>query len=411
MPMHEGQPSRTTGSKLRILLGTCKIKNRTDNVEVSFTQKAFTMIKDRLGLPDYYLTNITRDHLARTSVFVCSTSERLLLGLIFKLAFYRAKFYQVSISYFPKANVTYGLILAEDSSVILQPLLSLVESYKGNPALTTYPLLLPMVAIERELERTSRRIHQWDKDINNLEEEMGQHEYPSLPMGNPLDMDFTKATRKLNHISKRVGVDILNLGYVKLSLETTESWGLGKDCAGKESFIEIEGEADQAMKEKRLLMREECRSLLLLADYEEKRMKILIQAVYQFMAQKGAKVNIELALSSAAIAKASKDDSAIMRQIAIETKRDSSAMKTIALLGMVFLPGTSVAAIFAMPVFNWDGDAMPVIKRGFGYYWAVTVPLTILVLISWGMAMLLPWRVWISRFNGRSRTRGCDTEL
>jgi hypothetical protein len=61
------------------------------------------------------------------------------------------------------------------------------------------------------------------------------------------------------------------------------------------------------------------------------------------MAQKDAKVNIELAVSSATIAKASKDDSAIMRQIAIETKRDSAAMKTIALLGMFFLPGTFVA--------------------------------------------------------------------
>ena len=61
------------------------------------------------------------------------------------------------------------------------------------------------------------------------------------------------------------------------------------------------------------------------------------------MAQKDTKLSIELALSSATIAKASKDDSAIMRQIAIETKRDSSAMKTIALLGILFLPGTSVA--------------------------------------------------------------------
>ena len=101
-----------------------------------------------------------------------------------------------------------------------------------------------MVAIERELERTSRYIHKWDKDINGLEEEMGQHEYSSRPLGNPLDMDFTKAMRKLNHISKRVGVDILNLGFVKLSLETTESWGLGKDCASKELLIEIEGEAN-----------------------------------------------------------------------------------------------------------------------------------------------------------------------
>lgn len=253
------------------------------------------MIKDRLGLPDYYLTNITRDHLARTSIFACGTSERHLLGtcvvniwmttanarvgLIFKIAFYRAKFYQVSISYFPKTNVTYGFVLARDSTAVLQPLLSFIESYKEKPAHTTYPLLLPIVAIERELERTSRRIHEWDKNINDLEEEMGQHEFSSRPMGNPLDLDFTKATRKLNHISKRVGVDILNLEYVKLSLETTESWGLGKDYAGKEPLIEIEEEAGQAMKEKRIHMREECLSLLLLANYEEKRMRILIQAV------------------------------------------------------------------------------------------------------------------------------------
>ena len=51
--------------------------------------------------------------------------------------------------------------------------------------------------------------------------------------------------------------------------------------------------------------------------------------VYQFMAQKDVKVNIALAKSSAAIAKASKDD--------------SSAMKTIAILGMFFLPGAFVA--------------------------------------------------------------------
>ena len=61
------------------------------------------------------------------------------------------------------------------------------------------------------------------------------------------------------------------------------------------------------------------------------------------MAQKDAKVNIELAASSATLARASKEDSAIMKTIAIESKKHSSAMKTIAILGMGFLPGTYVA--------------------------------------------------------------------
>ena len=61
------------------------------------------------------------------------------------------------------------------------------------------------------------------------------------------------------------------------------------------------------------------------------------------MAQRDAKVNIELAKSSTILAQASTADSAAMRQIAIESKKDSSAMKTIAILGMFFLPGTFIA--------------------------------------------------------------------
>jgi hypothetical protein len=43
------------------------------------------------------------------------------------------------------------------------------------------------------------------------------------------------------------------------------------------------------------------------------------------------------------IAQASNEDSAVMRDIAVESKKDSTAMKTIAVLGMFFLPGAFVA--------------------------------------------------------------------
>jgi hypothetical protein len=61
------------------------------------------------------------------------------------------------------------------------------------------------------------------------------------------------------------------------------------------------------------------------------------------MAQKDAKVHIALAESSATIAKAGKEDSAVMRIIALESKKDSPVMKTISILGMLFLPGTFIA--------------------------------------------------------------------
>jgi hypothetical protein len=132
------------------------------------------------------------------------------------------------------------------------------------------------------------------------------------------------------------------------------------------------------------------------------------------MARKDTIVDIALAESSAAIAKASKEDSAVTGTIAIESKRDSLAMKAIVILD-VFLPGTFIAvsiassffakyadahfrqAIFAMLAYDWDDYGVSVVESGFKYYWAVTISLTAAVLLFWGLAMLLPWRAWVAR--------------
>ena len=42
------------------------------------------------------------------------------------------------------------------------------------------------------------------------------------------------------------------------------------------------------------------------------------------------------------------------RRLAHASKRDSTAMKTISLLGAVFLPGTLVSSIFSMTFFDFQ---------------------------------------------------------
>ena len=59
-----------------------------------------------------------------------------------------------------------------------------------------------------------------------------------------------------------------------------------------------------------------------------------------------ARVNIDLANDTKILARASKEDIAVMRTIAVETKKDSSSMKTIAILGMLFLPSTFLAVSY-----------------------------------------------------------------
>lgn len=75
----------------------------------------------------------------------------------------------------------------------------------------------------------------------------------------------------------------------------------------------------------------------------------------------------------------------VTAQMAEETRQDSAAMKTIATMTLVFLPGTAVASFFSMNgMFNWSPAAGESIASPYLYvFFAVTVPLTLLVYSLW----------------------------
>ncbi|CCD50316.1 hypothetical protein BofuT4_uP090030.1 [Botrytis cinerea T4] len=44
-----------------------------------------------------------------------------------------------------------------------------------------------------------------------------------------------------------------------------------------------------------------------------------------------------------------------------------------------------------MPVFTWTPDGSMKIQKGFGYYWSVTVSLTLIILMVWGIFKFFEW--------------------
>jgi len=51
---------------------------------------------------------------------------------------------------------------------------------------------------------------------------------------------------------------------------------------------------------------------------------------------------------------------------------------------MVILPGTFISTLFAIPLFNWDAESWrDVPKSRFWFYWALTIPLTVLTVTAW----------------------------
>jgi Mg2+ and Co2+ transporter CorA len=107
------------------------------------------------------------------------------------------------------------------------------------------------------------------------------------------------------------------------------------------------------------------------------RLDIQRAALYNIIAQRESKLNFQMA--------------AEQKKLAHAAKRDSGAQKTIALLGALFLPGAWLASVFSMSFFNFqngladDGGNpdLPIVAEEFWIYWAVTIPVTAIIVGIW----------------------------
>ncbi|KAK1778709.1 hypothetical protein QBC45DRAFT_327669 [Copromyces sp. CBS 386.78] len=132
-------------------------------------------------------------------------------------------------------------------------------------------------------------------------------------------------------------------------------------------------EAIQFLRQEVKVMREAVRD-------KELRTRNLASQLSVYLSQRDSETNIEAAIAS--------------RDLAAAAREDSSAMKSIAILTMFFLPGTFFAALFAMPSVGWDQP------RHFALYWAFTIPATILTFAIWAAltqrAVVLRWMKMLS---------------
>jgi hypothetical protein len=110
-------------------------------------------------------------------------------------------------------------------------------------------------------------------------------------------------------------------------------------------------------------------ALILSAETYQARMSNQLTLILSLFSQEDQSIGID-------IAKASKS-------IALESRRDSSSMKTLAVVTMVFLPGTFIATFFAMPLFDWQASNGQVVDKRIWIYFLVAIPLTALTCAVW----------------------------
>ncbi|KAI1779752.1 hypothetical protein F4818DRAFT_152102 [Hypoxylon cercidicola] len=95
--------------------------------------------------------------------------------------------------------------------------------------------------------------------------------------------------------------------------------------------------------------------------------------------------NEYMARVSRALMRQDTDASMELARLSVEltkaAKADSSSMKVIAVMTMIFLPGTFFAALFAIPSLSWDNQ--DVVGDKFWIYWAFTIPFTLVIFLLW----------------------------
>ncbi|KAK4167923.1 hypothetical protein QBC43DRAFT_297175 [Cladorrhinum sp. PSN259] len=71
------------------------------------------------------------------------------------------------------------------------------------------------------------------------------------------------------------------------------------------------------------------------------------------------------------------------QMLADSTRRDGMSMKTLTLVGALFLPGTFLSSMFSMPFFDFSSDMNGPVSKRLWIYFVLLIPVTVIVLGAW----------------------------
>ncbi|KAI0124870.1 hypothetical protein BJ170DRAFT_685746 [Xylariales sp. AK1849] len=226
-------------------------------------------------------------------------------------------------------------------------------SYIASPGFLGYALSLAIC----------QRFDSYDGEIDwrrvRLIEKSTGYSYTGRPKRADINIDDltqwlqqTGEVRITTSLRKRILRNIVSI----LDHVASDMGSARADCIRSESQVLVE-ESTRHLLKAVPPMRSRIHAYDEFLDYMTVRVERLSTVLFALLTHKDAQTSIEQAHAS--------------RELAEAAKRDSSAMKTIAVMTMAFLPATFFAALFAVPSLDWQSDT--VIQKNHWVYWAFTV--------------------------------------
>ncbi|KPM42749.1 hypothetical protein AK830_g3773 [Neonectria ditissima] len=304
--------------------------------------------------------------------------------------------WEMMLSYSFNTNITTGFVKGTPSSDIERALLHV----KSCAAQVGHPMLLPAIILSYDLspanDQKQRDARDWLRRLENavsLRNEVEEHEQyfqDGLMEVDGLNRDLVECH---GHVMWKRPQAYLALA--KEMEKAMDNFGL------KWNVVVDDDAADPAERSHRKEIDKLHRSIVSRIDFYKvkltglenyihttlERLKVQREALYNIMSQREARLNLQIAGEQ--------------RRIAHASKRDSTAMKTLSLMGALFLPGTYLASVFSMTFFNFEdgacspyshvplstnalrAGASPVVSVQVWIYFAVTIPVTALIVGAW----------------------------
>ncbi|KAF2193510.1 hypothetical protein K469DRAFT_237497 [Zopfia rhizophila CBS 207.26] len=278
----------------------------------------------------------------------------------------------LGLSFDHERNLTYGMLLG----CIDRQAAFIITQLKELALLACHPLLLPTMILGYERSFLGEQLLRTRSEMLSVEATSGQTRWPVVGYaGQPGQSELKPDKVNTKELSKdALGVVQSATVYQRLTedlLVLADS--LVESNEVLRQFVQRDGCAFAtiyAIDERLRFLRNKTELMLpALRSYKE-RAHAQMSAVYNLIAERNNEINQQLNIDT--------------QEIAAASRKDSSAMKSVAVLTMAFLPGTFVATMFALPFFDFSaGQGQQMVLPRFWIYWAVTIPLTGTVMLLW----------------------------
>ena len=252
----------------------------------------------------------------------------------------------------------------------------------ATPTLWTHPLLLPTILLKNYMNRAQLFECTLDDQVLVLENSIGvsfagrlRRNMSTLPQNNklPTRSDMRKLT---------MGTHTILTEIIFFSRVVT----FNRDCAAY--LLKIGDEmSSQIPSSRRASLFHASRELQSIAKYMESSSNGMQGFCSNLKERVLSQIQVLYSISA-------QTDNRLSARIAVSSGRDSTAMKTLAFITALFLPGTYIATLFSMSMFDWkappsnspspsSSSSSNTLSPSFWIYWAITIPLTIAVIIGW----------------------------